>query len=213
MDKKTNILMRMDQELNRIAEGNYDLSAGESYQTAQLVHSMLRKLFSETFVPDHILDLVAEQENPLEKMYDYYLDSGYLIKGIDENVFCKEYLLYVEYNAINSKVKQKIEVEYKQFLELLKDRPPIDIQKLVSEVTLKMQIYSMFRYDDCCNTEDLEILFGVENLLDKAFRGYNGESLVPTDTNYLWAVTMEQLDKIISDERHIQEVEDEELEA
>jgi len=180
---------------------------------AESVHSNLRKSFKDVFIPDHILNYIMEQKNPLEKMYDFYVDSGYLKVEMAGHQFCREYAKHVEYETVKNQLHSKIKEEYRQFVELLKERPPYDIPKLISEMTIKMQIFSMIRYDDCFSVEDMLALQGVDKLLEKGFQGYKGDNLVSTDTNYLWAITMDNLEKIIGKEKAESVVNEDELEV
>jgi hypothetical protein len=74
---KEKVLSKMNKELAVISDGNYDLRSGENYMTAESVHYAIRKWFLQEHIPEHIAGLMADLDEPLERMYDFYVDSGY----------------------------------------------------------------------------------------------------------------------------------------
>jgi len=162
----------MDEELAVISSGNYELQSGESYMTAEGVHYAIRNWFAKEHVPDHIANVILHQDAPLERMYDFYVDSGYLTKGVEGNSFIKAYTINLYHEYLRSLVHEKIQEEYQQFISDFKQRAPYDIPKIITEMTVKMQVYSLFRYDEIYDFSDrtLERLMTVENILDKVYK-------------------------------------------
>ena len=169
---KDKVLSKMDKELLVIADGNYDLRSGENYMTAEGVHHAIRKLFLEVYIPEHIAGLMANQDEPLERMYEFYVDSGYLTKGAEHKRFIKDYMKSLYHEHLRHILHEKVDREYLQFIELFKQKSPYDMPKLITEMTVKMQILSIFRYDDQFDFSDscFEKLIPIENILDKVYK-------------------------------------------
>jgi hypothetical protein len=172
LTNKEKVLLKMAEELAVISDGNYDLRSGESYMTAESVHYAIRKWFSEEHIPEHIAGLMLNQDEPLERIYDFYVDSGYLMKAVQGNHFVTEYTNSLYHEHLRNILHDKVEKEYHQFLEDFKQKTPYDMPKLISEMTVKMQVYSVFRYDDQFNFNDkyLEQLIPIEDILDKVYK-------------------------------------------
>lgn len=169
---KDKVLSKMDKELLVIADGDYDLRSGENYMTAEGVHHAIRKWFLEEYIPEHIARLMANQDEPLERMYEFYVDSGYLTKGAEHKRFIKDYMKSLYHEHLRHILHEKVDREYQQFIELFKQKSPYDMPKLITEMTVKMQILSIFRYDDQFDFSDscFEKLIPIENILDKVYK-------------------------------------------
>ncbi len=213
MNKKLVLLQRMDQELAIISAGDYDLKSGESYMTAQSVHNSLRNWFSVVEFDEAILSIMLEQNEPLERMYDFYVDSGYLINAVDGLAFCQHYAGYLEQEHLSKMINEKIQDEYNQFLEGLKTRPPLDVPKLTSEFTLKADALGLFRYDHCFNSKELKLLHGIPNLLDRIYEKSVNKTITATDMNEVGKIVIESVVLIMVEYKVQIEVEDEELEV
>jgi len=184
---KEKVLSKMNKELAVITDGNYDLRSGESYMTAESVHYAIRKWFLEEHIPDHIAGLMADLDEPLERMYNFYVDSGYLKKEVDHKFFIKDYVTYFYHEHLRSVLHEKVGREYQQFIEEFKQKSPYDMPKLITEMTVKMQVYSIFRYDDQFDFTErcFENLIPIENILDKV---YKASELKSVSTNNLGSV-------------------------
>ncbi|MFT9493885.1 DUF3848 domain-containing protein [Anaerosolibacter sp.] len=213
MNKKLVLLQKMDQELSIISAGDYDLRSGEGYMTVQSVHNSLRNWFSVVEFDETILQIMLEKKEPLEDMYDFYVDSGYLINAVDGMAFCQEYARYLEQEHLSELINEKIQDEYNQFLEGLKIRPPLDVPKLSSEFTLKTDVLGLFRYDHCFNSKELKLLHGIPNLLDKIYEKSASKTTTATDMNEVGKIVIESVVLIMAEYKVHVEVEDEELEV
>lgn len=202
---KEKVLSKMDKELAIISDGNYDLRSGENYMTAESVHYDIRKWFLEEYIPEHIAGLMANQDEPLERMYDFYVDSGYLTKEVDHKRFIKNYTTCLYHEHLRSILHDKVEREYQQFIEAFKQKSPYDISKLITEMTVKMQVYSIFRYDDQFDFSDrcFEKLIPIENILDKV---YKASELKSVSTNDLEVVEKEVINSLMNLARNTEEI-------
>ena len=213
MNKKIVLLQKMDQELAIISAGDYNLKSGESYMTAQSVHNSLRNWFSAVEFDDAILQIMLEKNEPLERMYDFYVDSGYLINAADRLTFCQQYARCLEQEHLSEMMNEKVQDEYNQFLEGLKTRPPLNIPKLSSEFTLKAVVLGLFRYDYCFNSKELKLLHGIPNLLDRIYEKSVNKTITATDMNEVGKIVIESVVLIMAEYKVQIEVEDEELEV
>lgn len=213
MDKKAIIINRMQEELDHAHQGIVEPVAGESYMTVQYVYQKLKDSFEKTYIPEHILDVFMVQDFPLSKYYDYFIDQDYFRTEVDWNQISREYATYRETEFVEERLHDKVEAEYKEFMSKVVDLAPYSISKLLSEISFKIQVFSIFRYQDCFGIEDMKALQKVDGLLDKAFEKYSGDDLSPTDEHYLWATAMECLGKVVEDERGTEVVEEDALEA
>jgi len=202
---KEKVLSKMEKELAVISDGNYDLRSGESYMTAESVHYAIRKWFLEEHIPDHIAGLMANQDVPLERMYDFYVDSGYLTKEVDGKCFIKEYTICVYHEHLRSILHEKVEKEYQKFIEKFKQKSPYDMPNLITEMTVKMQTYSIFRYDDQFDFTErcFENLISIENILAKV---YKASELKSVSTNDLGIVENEVINSLINLARTTEEI-------
>lgn len=193
---KDKVLSKMDKELLVIADGNYDLRSGENYMTAEGVHHAIRKWFLEEYIPEHIAGLMANQDEPLERMYDFYVDLGYLTKGVEHKRVIKDYMTRLYHEHLRHILYEKVDREYQQFIELFKQKSPYDMPKLITEMTVKMQVLSIFRYDDQFDFSDscFEKLIPIENILDKV---YKASELKSVSTNNLEIVEKDVIDSLI----------------
>jgi hypothetical protein len=193
---KEKVLSKMDKELTVISDGNYDLRSGESYMTAESIHYAIRKWFLEEHIPEHIAGLMADLDEPLERMYDFYVDSGYLTKQVDGKCFIKDYITCLYHENLRSILHEKVEKEYQQFIEEFKQKSPYDMPKLITEMTVKMQIYSIFRYDDQFDFTErcFENLIPIECILDKV---YKATELKSVSTNDLGIVEKEVINSLM----------------
>ena len=193
---KDKVLSKMDKELLVIADGNYDLRSGENYMTAEGVHHAIRKLFLEEYIPEHIAGLMANQDEPLERMYEFYVDSGYLTKGAEHKRFIKDYMTSLYHEHLRHILHEKVDREYQQFIELFKQKSPYNMPKLITEMTVKMQVLSIFRYDDQFDfsVSCFEKLIPIENILDKV---YKASELKSVSTNDLEIVEKDVIDSLI----------------
>lgn len=213
MDKKQDILKRMQFELDYADKCNVEPIAGESYMTVQYVYHKLKESFEATFIPEHILDIFEEQGFPLGDYYDYYIDQGYLQKDVDWSQITREYAIYKECEFVEEKLHEKVQTEYRDFMTKVVDMSPLKMGKLMTEIALKMQTFSIFRYQDCFSMNDMKLLQNVDNLLDRMYEKHD-ESIIPADDEHaLWAKTMEYMGEVVDDERGEDIVEDDTLEA
>lgn len=202
---KEKVLSKMAKELAVISDGNYDLRSGENYMTAESVHYAIKKWFLEEHIPEHIAGLMANQDEPLERMYDFYVDSGYLTKEIDSKCFIKDYMTCLYHEYLRSILNDKVEREYQQFFEEFKQKPPYDMPKLITEMTVKMQVHSIFRYDDQFDFSErcFEKLIPIENILEKV---YKASKLKNISTNDLGIVEQEVFNSLINLSRNTEEI-------
>lgn len=202
---KEKVLSKMNKELAVISDGNYDLRSGENYMTAESVHYAIRKWFLEEHIPEHIAGLVADLDEPLKRMYDFYVDSGYFTKEVDHKRFIKDYVTCFYHEHLRSVLHEKVEKEYQQFIEEFKQKSPYDMPKLITEMTVKMQIYSIFRYDDQFDFSErcFENLIPIENILDKV---YKASELKSVSTNDLGIVEEEVINNLINLARTTEEI-------
>ncbi len=184
---KEKILEKMDKELELIAKGNYELRSGESFMTAESAHYAIRQWFLEEHIPEHIAGLMVNQEEPLERMYEFYVDSACLTKEVEGKHFFKDYMTWLYNDHLRNSLHDKVEKEYQNFIEEFKKKPPYNIPKLMTEMTVKMQVYSLFRYNDPCDFTEkcLENLCSIENILDKVYKATNLENLARDDLECL----------------------------
>lgn len=191
------LLSKIDKELAVISDGNYDLRSGENYMTAESVHYGIRKWYLEEHIPEHIAGLVAALDEPLERMYDFYVDSGYLTREVDGKSFIKEYITCLYHEHLRSILHDKVEREYHHFIEAFKQKSPYDMPKLITEMTVKMQIYSIFRYDDQFDFTErcFENLIPIENILEKV---YKASELKSVSTNNLGIVETQVINSLIN---------------
>ena len=148
MDKKSVLVERMQEELNLALQGNIEPITGESYMTLQHVYQKLKDSFESTFIPEHILDIFLIQDFPLSKYYDYYIDHDYFQVEVDCSQLCREYALYRECEFIEESVHEKVQDEYKAFMKKVTDLAPYRMGKIISEISSKMQVFSIFRYQE-----------------------------------------------------------------
>lgn len=202
---KEKVLSKMNKELAVISDGNYDLRSGENYMTAESIHYAIRKWFLEEHIPDHIAGLMANQDEPLERMYDFYVDSGYLTKEVDGKCFIKDYMTCLYHEHLRIILHDKVEREYQQFIEEFKQKSPYDMPKLITEMTVKMQTYSIFRYDDQFDFTErcFENLIPIENILDKI---YKASELKSVSTNDLEIVEKEVINSLMDLARNTEEI-------
>lgn len=196
LTNKEKVLSKMDKELAIISDGNYDLRSGENYMITESIHYAIRKWFLEEHIPEHIAGLMVNQDEPLERMYDFYVDSGYLTKEVDGKCFIMDYMTCFYHEHLRSILHEKVEREYQQFIEEFKQKSPYDMPKLITEMTVKMQTYSIFRYDDQFDFTEryFENLIPIENILDKV---YKATELKSVSTNDLGIVEKEVINSLI----------------
>jgi hypothetical protein len=213
MDKKQDILKRMQFELDYANKCNVEPVAGESYMTVQYVYHKLKESFESTFIPDHILEILDEQGFPLGDYYDYYIDQGYLRKDVDWSQITREYVMYKECEFVEEQLHEKVQAEYKAFMTKVVDMTPLKMGKLLTEIALKMQTFSIFRYQDCFSMDDMKLLQEVDNLLDRMYVKHDGTVIPADDEHALWAKTMEYLGEVVEDERGLEGALEDVLEA
>lgn len=213
VDKKKIMVDRMQEELDNAHKGIVEPVAGESYMTVQYVYQMLRNSFDKAFIPEHILDIFMTQDFPLSKFYDYFIDHDCFKKTVDWEQLCREYAMYRESEYVEEKLHDKVQAEYKAFMSNVMDMAPYKMGPLLTEIAMKMQVFSIFRYQDCFSMDDMKVLQEMDDLLDKTFKKYDGSILSSADEHLLWAKTMECLGKVVNDERCESVVEDDALEA
>jgi|JUEG02.1.fsa_nt_gi predicted unusual protein kinase regulating ubiquinone biosynthesis (AarF/ABC1/UbiB family) len=208
---KEKVLSKMNKELAIISDGNYDLRSGENYMTAESVHYAIRKWFLEEHIPELIAGLMANQDEPLERVYDFYVDSGYLTKEVDHKRFIKDYTTCLYYEHLKSILHEKVEREYQQFIEEFKQKSPYDMPKLITEMTVKMQTYSIFRYDDQFDFTEryFENLIPIENILDKVYKASELKSVSTNDLEIVEEEVINSLMNLARTTEEIQAVEDE----
>jgi hypothetical protein len=211
---KEKVLSKMHKELAVISEGNYDLRSGENYMTAESTHYDISKWFMEEHIPEHIAELMAVQDDPLERMYDFYVDSGYLTKEVNSKRFIKDYMTSLHHEHLRSILYEKVEREYQQFINAFKHKSPYDMSKLIIEMTVKMQVYSIFRYDDQYDFDErcFEKLIPIENILNKVYRASEFKSVSTNDLANVEEKVINKLIELVSITEEIQTTEDEDYE-
>lgn len=207
---KEKVLSKMDKELAVISDGNYDLRSGESYMTAESIHYAIRKWFLVEHIPEHIVGLMADLDEPLERIYDFYVDSGYLTKEVDGKCVIKDYITCLYHEHLRSVLHDKVEREYQQFIEAFKQKSPYDMPKLITEMTVKMQIYSIFQYDDQFDFSErcFENLIPVEDILDKVYKATELKSVSTNDLGNVEKEVINSLMDLARTTEGIQAVED-----
>jgi len=213
MDKKAVVVGAMQVELDNAHNGNVEPIAGEDYMTVENVYYMMKTTFEKVFIPEHVLDIFMLQEFPLSKFYDYFADHDGFRHEVDWEQFCREYSIYRECEYVEERLHRKVEAEYKTFMEAQVDKAPYNLEKAISEISFKMQVFSIFRYKGCFGMGDMRVLQEVDNLMDKTYTKHNGELLISADEKYLWAQVMECLGKVVEDERVESEAEEDALET
>jgi len=201
MDKKKIIVDRMQEELDQAHHGIIEPVAGESYMTIQYVYQMLKTSFEKTFIPEHILDIFMIQDFPLCKFYDYFVDHDCFKATVDFEQLCRDYAIYRELEFVEERLHDKVEAEYKAFMQTVVEIAPYRMGPLISEISFKMQVFSIFRYQNSFNMEDMKVLLGVEGILEKAHGKFSGECLTPIDEHYLSATVMNCLGNVVEEER------------
>ena len=207
---KEKVLSKMDKELAVISDGNYDLRSGESYMTAESLHYAIRKWFLEEHIPEYVAGLMAIQDEPLERMYDFYVDSGYFTKEVDHKLFIKDYMTCFYHEHLRSVLHEKVEKEYQHFIEGFKQKSPYNMPKLITEMTVKMQTYSIFRYDDQYNFTErcFENLIPIENILDKVYKVSELKSISTDDLGSVEEEVINSLMNLARTTEEFQAVED-----
>jgi hypothetical protein len=154
---------------------------------------------------------MADLDEPLERMYDFYVDSGYLTKEVDGKCFIKDYMTCLYHEHLRSILHEKVEKEYQQFIEAFKQKSPYDMPKLITEMTVKMQIYSIFRYDDQFDFSErcFEKLIPIENILDKVYKASELKSVSTNDLEIVEEEVINSLMNLARTTEEIQAVEDE----
>jgi len=213
MDKKAIIVKRMQEELDCAHQGIIEPVAGESYMTVQYVYQMLKNSFEKASIPDHILDIFLLQDFPLSKFYDFFVDHDCFKTSVNWEQLSRDYAIYREKEFIIEQLHDKVQSEYQTFMKRVVDIAPYQIGSLITEISFKMQGFSIFRYQECFNKEDMNLLQGVEGILDKAYKKYSGEYLTPANEHYLLATAMECLNQVVEDERSAEDVLEDSLEA
>lgn len=213
MDKKRIIIDRMQEELDNAHKWIVEPVAGESYMTVQYVYQMLRNSFEKAFIPEHILDIFMTQDVPLSKFYDYFIDHDYFKETVDWEQLCREYAIYRESEFVEERLHEKVQAEYKAFMTKVVDMTPYKLGAQLTEIAIKMQVFSIFRYQDCFSMDDMKLLQEVDDLLDKTFKKHDGSIVSGEDEHVLWATTMECLGEVVEDKRGEEIIQDNALEA
>jgi len=213
VDKKQLVVDRMQDELDNAHQGVVEPIAGESYMTVQFVYQMLKKSFEDTFIPEHILDIFVTHDFPLSQFYDYFHDNDLFKKDVNWDTISRDYAIYRECEHVEEKLHEKVQAEYKEYMKKVVDLTPYKMGPLLTEIAIKMQVFSIFRYQDCFSMEDMKLLQEVDDLLDKTFKKHDGSVIKGDDEHVLWAKAMECLGKVVEDERGLDVVEDHALEA
>ncbi len=213
VDKKQEIVNRMQEELDRAHKGIIEPVAGESYYTIQYVYQKLKDSFEHTFIPEHIVDILMEQDFPLSKFYDFFVDHDYYRTEVNWTKLTREYALYRECEFVEERLHEKVQAEYKAFMTKVVELTPYKMGNLMTEIALKMQTFSIFRYQDCFSMEDMKLLQEVDNLLDRMYEKHDGSVIEVSDEHVLWAKTMEYLGEVVEDERGLEVAIDDALEA
>jgi hypothetical protein len=213
VDKKQLVVDRMQEELDNAHQGIVEPISGESYMTVQFVYQMLKNSFEKTFIPEHILDILVTQDFPLSKFYDYFHDNDLFKKDVNWDTISRDYALYRECEYVEERLHEKVQAEYKEYMKKVVDLTPYKMGPLLTEIAIKMQVFSIFRYQDCFSMEDMKLLQEVDDLLDKTFKKHDDSVIKGDDEHVLWAKAMECLGKVVEDERELDDVEDNALEA
>ena len=212
-DKKQVIIDAMQSEFDHALKFPVE-KVKENYSlTIQSVYQKLKDSFVETFIPEHILDVLLEDVYPLNKYYDYFFNEGDLRIGVEWNKLCKAYALYREYVVVDEKLHDKIQEEYKLFMTRVVDMTPYKMGKIVTEIAIKMQVFSIFRYQDLFSMDDLKVLQNVDNLLDKIYEKHDGALIPIEDEHLLWAKTYDYLERVVEDAKGLEIVDEDALEA
>jgi hypothetical protein len=213
VDKKKLVVDRMQDELDNAHQGIVEPIAGESYMTVQFVYQMLKNSFEKTFIPEHILDIFVTQDFPLSSFYDYFHDNDLFKNDVNWDTISRDYAIYRECENVEERLHEKVKAEYKEYMKKVVDLTPYKMGPLLTEIAIKMQVFSIFRYQDCFSMEDMKLLQEVDDLLDKTFKKHDDSVIKGDDEHVLWAKAMECLGKVVEDERELDDVEDNALEA
>jgi hypothetical protein len=124
---------------------------------------------------------------------------------VDGKCFIKDYMTCLYHEHLRGILHDKVEREYQQFIEEFKQKSPYDMPKLITEITVKMQIYSIFRYDDQFDFSErcFENLIPIENILDKV---YKASELKSISTNDLGIVEKEVINSLMDLARTTEEI-------
>ena len=201
MDKKKRIVEKMNMELEEALQVKVELISGESLMTLQYAYGKLKESFEQAFIPDCILDIISSHEKPLFHYYEYFLDHDGYMKVMDWQTFAFQYAQDMESSFYEEKLHEKVQKEYKDFMTKMVDMSPYKVGKLVTEIGLKMEIYSIFRYKDCFRTDEMMTLLEVDDLMGKAYEKHDNSFLPTDDEHVIWAKAMSYLGKVIEDER------------
>lgn len=213
MDKKQIIVDKMQNELERALKFPAERVKEDSPLTLQYVFQKLKESFVETFIPEHILEILIEHEEPLTKYYDYFYNDGDLRNGVEWHQLCKEYALYRECEVVDEKLHDKIQEEYKSFMKKVVEMTPYKMGKIVTEIAFKMQAFSIFRYQDLFKMDDLKVLQDVDQILDKMYEKHDGSVIPIEEERLLWAKTYDYLERVVKDARGLEMVDEDALEA
>lgn len=121
--------------------------------------------------------------------------------------------MYKECEFVEEQLHEKVQAEYKEFMTRVVEMAPLKMGKLITEIALKMQTFSIFRYQDCFSMDDMKQLQNVENLLDRMYEKHDDSVMPADDEHALWAKAMEYLGEVVEDERGEDIVEDDALET
>lgn len=213
MDKKQGILKLMEEELDRAKKLPVERVSENVNMSVQYVYENLKKSFEETYIPEHILEILSDHIYPLSRFYDYFFNEGDIRIGVDWNKMCKDYALYRECEVVEEKLHDKVEVEYRKFMESVVEMAPYKTGKIITEIALKMQAFSIFRYQDLFGMDDMKLLQDVDKLLDKMFQKHDGRVIPMDDEHLVWAKAYDYLEKVVEDAKELIYTEENAMEA
>jgi len=203
IDYKAVILERMKKKIDWCKDLPPEMVSDEIGMTIQSVYYNFMKAFEEISIPEHILKIIHEDDSPLNTFYDYFFNDGDVRIGSDWNKICRDYAIYREEEVLEEKLHDKVEVEYRRFMRKVTNMSPYKTGKIIIEIALKMQAFSIVRYQELFTKEDVEALLGTDDILDKMYKKHDGHLLPMDDEHLVWAKAYDYLEGVVRDEKFL----------
>jgi hypothetical protein len=203
IDYKAVILGRMKKKMDWCKDLPPEMVSDDIGMTIQSVYHNFMKAFEEMPIPEHILKIINEDDSPLNTFYDYFFNDGDVRIGSDWNKICRDYAIYREEEVLEEKLHDKVEVEYRKFMRKVTNMSPYKTGKIITEIALKMQAFSIVRYQELFSKEDVEILLETDNVLDKMYQKHDGRLIPMDDEHLVWAKAYDYLEGVVRDEKFL----------
>lgn len=212
IDYKAVILGRMKKKMDWCKDLPPEMVSDDIGMTIQSVYHNFMKAFEEMSIPEHILKIIHEDDSPLNTFYDYFFNDGDVRMGSDWNKICRDYAIYRDEEVLEEKLHDKVEVEYRKFMRKVTNMSPYKTGKTITEIALKMQAFSIVRYQELFSKEDVEVLLGTDDILDKMYQKHDGHLIPMDDEHLVWAKAYDYLEGVVRDEKFLNYSEEDLLE-